>query len=336
MLLRLWVLGVALCVTCGLATPARAQEAPPDDEYLTILQGALAEYDAHNYDEAYALFVRAHGMRPSARTERALGKTAFELRHYIEAIRWLEDALGDTRSPLTDEMRAECESLIVRAHTFVGAFVIRADVEGGHVEVDTQPVEGDPSSEAGVRVDLDLGEHSIAVRAEGYETAMRQIAVRGGEHETLELSLVRTPDRDTVVRVTDDPGAVYRDVGWASVIAGGVFTVMGITAIALWANAVNNLNANLESRLCFADENENVIPGLGSAAPTCRGQESQYRLALPFAYVGLIGGGLLLATGLGLVLGAPTATPAEGDDDASVRIACGPFAEAGIACTGTF
>lgn len=338
MLLRLWVLGVALCAACVMVPPASAQDTAGEDEYLTVLEGALAEYEAHNYDEAYALFLRAHGMRPSARTERALGKAAFELRRYLEAMRWLEQALSDTRSPLTDEMRAECESLIVRARTFVGTFTIRANVEGGHVEVDTQPVEGDPSSEAGVRVMLDLGEHAIAVRSEGYEMAMRQLAVHGGENETLEFALVRTRRSETIVRVQDDPGAVYRDVGWAGVIAGGVFTVMGITATALWANAVNTLNANLATPgVCFADENEDVIEGLGSSPATCLSQQSQYRLALPFVYVGFIGGGVLLATGLGLVLGAPTASStSESDGGPPISVSCGPFAEIGVACTGSF
>ena len=60
----------------------------------------------------------------------------------------------------------------------------------------------------------------------------------------------------------------------------------------------------------FADPiTENVIPGPGTTlvAPICSDQQNRYRLALPFAYVGLLAGGVFLVTGLGLVLGAPSA-----------------------------
>ncbi len=299
-----------------LPCAARAQSDPPRE----LLDAAVAEYDAGNYEEAYALFIRMHEQRPTARTQRALGKTAFELRRYRESVRWLEGALADTRSPLTAEMRGEVEALLLRARSFVGRFEVRASASGARIEVDGAPIEGSV-------VELDLGTHEIVARASGYQPASRRVTVRGGERETIELQLVAmTGGRDEAAPVAEDPGALYRDLGVVGVIAGGVLAAGGVAATIVWADTVGTLNANLDAGACFADVSEDVIP---PSPPVCYDQESRYRLVLQLAIVGYASSAVLLGIGLGLLLGAPTA-----GEHAS--IACGPFAELGLACSGRF
>jgi hypothetical protein len=191
-------------------------------------------------------------------------------------------------------------------------------------------------------VDLDLGEHEISATAEGYERTTRTVSVHGGEDENIALTLTRVERGGTTVVVArPDPGAIYRDLGWAAVVAGGGLAVGGAIVAGIWGSTVGALNANLEAGACYADPiTENIIPNEGNlmTIATCLEQQNRYRLTLPFAYVGLIGGGVLLATGLGLVLGAPSA-PSEGEGDEAapaVTMACGPFAEGGVACAGTF
>lgn len=306
-----------VCLLSLVPLRARAQ-----DDVHALLASAVAEYDAANYQEAYALFLRVHQLQPSARSERALGKASFELRHYRECVEWLEASLADERSPLTDEMRAEVEALLVRARAFIGRFVVQTNVEGAILDVDGAPIEG-------ATVQLDLGEHEIVARADGYEPIHRRVTVQGGEDATLEITLVRAGALSPAAAAAVDPGATYRDFGWASVIAGIVLAVGGAVAIGIWASAVGTLNANLDAGACFADASENVV---APSQATCFDLQNRYRLTLPFAFVGFIGGGLLLATGLGLVLGAPGPAWA----DRAGTVSCDSFADVGAQCTVRF
>jgi hypothetical protein len=340
--LALSILACVALFAVDLARPAasRAQAetvTPVADEYQATVENALREFEAHNYEEAYALFTRAHELRPSARTERALGKACFELRRYIEATRWLEAALEDERSPLTEDMRTETLGILARARSFVGTIVVHTPVAGAEVLVDTVPVEGDPAGDPGVVVRLDLGVHEVVVRAPGYLPETRRVEVHGDDTQTLSLELAE--DTAGIIRVEVDPGAIYRDVGTASLIAGGAFVVIGIVATSIWADTVNTLNANVAAGSCNADvdpvtESLIPIPGRGPVFPTCSDQESRYRLALPFIYVGFIGAGAFLAAGLGLILGAPGPTT-ETAEDVSL-VSCGPFADLGVSCVGSF
>lgn len=312
-----WMLPFALLLALA---PARA--AAQQDDVAQLLAGAVAEYDGGNYAEAYALFLRVHQLQPTARTERALGKTAFELRRYRESIEWLEASLADQRSPLTPEMRTELEALLARARASVGRFTIHTNVRGATIEIDGAPAES-------AAVQFDLGDHEVVARAEGYEPATRRITVHGGENETVELVLVRARAAvqggggATIAR--EDPGAVLRQIGWVSLVSGVALGIGGAVAHGVWADTVSRLNANLESGACAADPTtEDVLPG---SAPQCFDQQSRYRLALPFIFVGYIGGGALIATGLGLILGAPGPSV-----ERAAGLSCDPFADVGVRC----
>jgi hypothetical protein len=297
------------------AAPARAQDAASSaDDVQAWVAEAVREYDAGNYLEAHALFLRVHEARPTARSQRALGKTSFELHRYRESVRWLEASLADERSPLTPEMRAEAEELLARARGFLGRYSIRASVASAAIDVDGQPLEGET-------IDLEVGEHEIVARAEGHHPTTRRVTVRGGEVEVVELALVSSV-------AAADPGGIFREFGWASIATGGALLVAGVIATAIWADAVSTLNLNLERGACFADPaSESVIE---SPPGVCTNLQNRYRLALPFVWVGYLGGAAFLAAGLGLVLGAPSRA------DATTALRCGPFAEAGIACGARF
>ncbi len=320
------ILALALVLTLAIASRSRAQDgrtdAPSasDAQAQAVLVEAVREYDAGNYEEAYALFLRVHELRPTARTQRALGKTAFGLRRYREAARWLAAALDDARTPLTDEMRAEVEGFLLRARSFLGHFTVRVQPESASVDVDGQPLEGSD-------LDLDIGDHEIVARAPGHEPLTRRVTVRGGEHEVVGLELIASTPTSTIVVSAADPGGTYRDLGWAAVVVGGALLAGGVVATVLWSDGVASLNANIDRGLCTADANEQIVAG----PAICYEQQNRYRLALPLVYVGYLAGAAFLGAGIGLVLGAPSASSS---DDAA--LACGPFGDVGISCVGSF
>src|SRR3954468_5859705 len=88
---------VFFTVTATAVAPPRALAQDPAEtpQYRSLLEEAVAEYDARRYEEARALFRRAHDLSPNARTMRGIGMASFELREYVEALRALEGALVD-------------------------------------------------------------------------------------------------------------------------------------------------------------------------------------------------------------------------------------------------
>ena len=116
----LWAWAVVACLlldaplTAAQASPA-GKPAPTRpaqvslDEYGRAVEAAVAAYNRDDYATARRYFARAHELRPSARTWRGLGTTAFELKSYEDAVRELTFALEDTRSALPDHLRAETE-----------------------------------------------------------------------------------------------------------------------------------------------------------------------------------------------------------------------------------
>ncbi|HKU40715.1 MAG TPA: PEGA domain-containing protein [Polyangiales bacterium] len=174
------VLVLALVWTAG----ALAQEGK-DDEYQRAVRDALQEYQSTNFAEAYALFGHAHQLRPGARTWRCLGMTSFELRQYVRARDELREALNDSRQPLTSEQRVEVSGLLERIAHYVATVEVHATPKSAVVTLDGEPLQGQRA--------VNLGEHELAVRAEGYEPAQRKLVLEGGKAQTLAIELTPLP-----------------------------------------------------------------------------------------------------------------------------------------------
>ena len=118
--LGLWALLCASAAQLASAQPTAAKKAAisddgghgdhgDNDEYTRSIRSAVEAYNRDDFASARKFFSRAHELRPSARTWRGMGTTAFELRQFDDAVRELTFALEDQRSPLTPELRSETE-----------------------------------------------------------------------------------------------------------------------------------------------------------------------------------------------------------------------------------
>ncbi len=168
-----------------MALPVRAQGAEPAG-YREAVEQALNEYGLKNYEEASALFARAHALYPNARTFRGLGMAAFELRRYAESVGYLEAALGSQIKPLDDALRAETQSLLARARSFVATLELRATPPEAALTLDGAPLDPDARP-----LLLGLGEHTVEARLAGYKGERQRVRVRGGEVLRMEFHLAR-------------------------------------------------------------------------------------------------------------------------------------------------
>lgn len=214
--------------TAEAATPARASkpDAEPKD-YGPLIDQGLAEYEARDFLEARSLFLKAHALYPNARTLRGLGMAEFELRHYPECIEYLQQSLASTVRPLDDELRGDVQGLLARAEGFVA-----------RVRVDVQPESARPQLlldgvllqlTPGATLTLQVGEHVIEARAEKYRSEKRKLSVKGGEQQSLRITLSRELFPPTAA--TEQPRPLYKSPWlWAGagVVAAGVGVALAL------------------------------------------------------------------------------------------------------------
>lgn len=200
---------------------------PPS--YRTAVDDAVAEYERQHFAEARALFARANAIFPNARALRGLGMVEFELRNYGMSIEYLEAALASKTRPLEGGLRTQAEELLERARGFVGYVAMNVTPGASRVIVDGVGVEVAP----GKALVLQVGDHTLEFQAKGYSTERRTVSLRGGEVQTLQITLqqplLRTAPQDTK-KHDKSQIAIWSLIGGgaAVAIAGGALAGVGM------------------------------------------------------------------------------------------------------------
>jgi len=185
---------ITICVMACLVSPHRsaAQDGgvsgdSASGEYRELIEQALSEFKHKNWPEARVLFRRAHELSPNARTLRGMGVVSYEMRDYVHAVLELSSALSDTRQSLTEAQRKECENLLGRSRTFVGAYALKLEPSNAEVSLDGSPLLRDAEG----RVLVSFGEHTLRAMAPGYQDSTSKLVVQGGEQGELRIVLYR-------------------------------------------------------------------------------------------------------------------------------------------------
>jgi hypothetical protein len=265
---------LAVCLTgaavfaLAVTTPVRAE----DEEYESIIRSALAEYQAGRYEEATALFARAHAMQPSARTHRGLGLAYFEARRYSLAVVHLKASLADQRRPLTPDQRANAQQVLHDASQFVAR--VRVQLEPGAAVLE---VDGHAPDRDGALVLLDAGRHELTASAEGYTTVHRDVDARAAESMTLrialeplaagapsparpELTASPTPAAEPRPAVAPDSGRSWLRPGPLIVLGAGALLLGGAGVTWLLANdAHDDLERACPARACETQRYEDDV-----------------------------------------------------------------------------
>lgn len=169
----------------GVSPTPAAASAEPSAEYYRAVELALAEHERRHFEEARALFQRAHEIFPNARTLRGLGKVEFELRNYGEAVKLLKAALSSEVRPLDATLRAETQNILDVAEEYVGEVRVRVEPDTATVSVDGVTVAAGPSASFSLLV----GDHVLEFRALGRVPERRSVRVRAGEPVSVHVVL---------------------------------------------------------------------------------------------------------------------------------------------------
>ena len=194
------VLGAILAL---LPLSALAQKPSQDEPYEDAIRLALSEFDAGNFAEAREHFRKAHSLDPNARTLRALGLVEFELRNYGEAANFFEQSLKSAIKPLNDKQRADTEKLLERTRGYLGTVHLATTPAQATIVVDGATVELGPS---GTLV-LEVGEHVFEFHADGHLPAKQRVSIKGGQTETLRVTLRHALDPISVAQAAEGEGS---------------------------------------------------------------------------------------------------------------------------------
>lgn len=180
----------------SLSAP-RVTAAQADLNYQQATAQALSAYASADYARARVLFERAHALDPSARTFRALGLTAVNLKHYDEARHDLVAALSDSRQPLGNEQRAQVSDTLRWMDSTLSVLQVVATPPEAQMLIDGVSVSNE--------VTLDPGKHILRVEAAGYAPLERTFACQPAQHRTLELALQRVDLQPRAADMTSSP-----------------------------------------------------------------------------------------------------------------------------------
>lgn len=301
-------------------TQAPADAALPAEYDPTVLE-ALEAFEQRDWRRARALFQRAHGLHPTARTLRTIGMCAFNEGDMVGALQNLEASLDDTRKPLTEDQRRHVRGLIQRADERVGRVRLLLDPAHATVQVDGKS----PAMLPGGELVLEPGRHEIVIWAEGYGSRTQHVRVAARDRATIELRLQRTPAtaaegrrepparRSPIVQLAP-AGDAARDAdgwAWATLSVGAVGAVTGGVTTALALSKKSSLDAACPDRRCGPMDH-----GLVDDYETLR------TIAIVGGAVGLVGiatGTVLLLTGEGEPERAPAIEAMIGPGFAGVR-----------------
>jgi tetratricopeptide (TPR) repeat protein len=210
----------------AFASGAEAQAESP--QYRSAIDLAVREYSVGNWDEALLRFRNAHAIYPNARTLRGMGLAAYELRDYVRAIGWLQEAINSTENALTEAQRAETEKALAGARDYAARLQLSVEPSNAVISVDGGAAVRD---EAGL-VLLNPGEHELFAEAEGYEAQRRALRVDAGDRPTLELKL--RAESGEPVSLAAPPAALSTEGGaggsvlpWVVIGAGVAVTATG-------------------------------------------------------------------------------------------------------------
>ncbi|MEY4508124.1 MAG: hypothetical protein RLZZ450_246 [Pseudomonadota bacterium] len=264
-----WALSWSLCGPSALvAATVHAEEAAAPSAYDSLIDQALSEYEAKNFPEARALFLRAEALHSNARVLRSLGMVEFELRNYRDSATLLQQALTSSVEPLTPALRSETAELLARARGFTVRLVLTVEPSSTRVTVDGTPAEF--LNDDGTLL-LEVGDHNLLFRAPGYVTETRVLKGRGGEEQTLHVAL--TPETQPTTNATTT--ATWADLADQSPPAANVpwFFVVPRFSLVMPGSGTVKIKADCKGAACgkapedsSSDYSRGSMPMLGADA----------------------------------------------------------------------
>jgi hypothetical protein len=318
-----------LLLSLALVAPAYAAE--PDE---LLRKGSALRAEGRDAD-ALKVFEEADAARPTATSKAQIGLAEQALGAWVRAEAHLEQALAQGADPWIVRNRQALEGALDTVRQHLGSLEILGAAEGAEVFVDGIKMGVMPAAKP---FRVEIGKRQLELRREGFNSVSRTVVV--GEGATSRETVTMTPreshrpEGETFgtgglgrggAPVGDPPSAggssVARTVGWVLVGTGGAAAIFGGAGLLVRESATSNYNAN---QAC----------GQTPLPPECQDQVSARDRWTVLSVASFIGAGVLIGTGVVLVVTAHEDKPKPSRGGLSF-VGCsvpGP----GITCGGRF
>jgi hypothetical protein len=317
------LVAAAFAVVLSLVTTTNAWAA--DDKPADLVERGIELRTQNKDDEALALFRRAYGMAPEPRTRAQIGLAEQALGQWVAAEADLEAALSSKGTDAWIAKNAHAiEGALTTIRSHLGSIEARTNAEAGtaNLVIDGVTIGKLPLAKPARAT---LGTHRLEVKAPGYASSARtvEIATAGAVlRENFELAREAAAnggsgrnnnnnnggnnqigDGPTTPPIITTPGATQRTLGWVMLGVG-----LGVGAFA-------GVSFALHDGQVRAYNDDASCPGRSSTTqpPNCADKIDSADRWMTIGIVSAVGGGILAASGLIVLLTAPSA---------SSRVAC--------------
>lgn len=301
----------------ALTTAALPNVARADDEQTRrqVFEQARNAMQAGRWEEARNSYLQLWNDRHTYDVALQLGQAEYNLKRMRDAAEHLAYGLMLLPPREKPETAERSRQILTLARQQVGALDLRVKNKGADVIVDGKAVAEAPLV---TEVFVDPGEHRFEVRLDGHSSEAFTLNIDAGQTKTRTVELrplvaadtrkaVRPPPAEKRALPTPPPPPPEEHASWAPVVAGGIVTLVGLSAgigFELVRNArqneSNRIRSSLGSTSC-ADPGES-LSDCNRLSELASDYDSFGRLELvSFA----IGGAALIGTGMYFLVARP-------------------------------
>jgi len=309
----------------------------------------------------------AYKLSRTPRTAAQLGLVSMALGYWVDAERYLDEALGDPDNPWISANRPALEAARTRVRGLVGDLTITGSPDGAEVVVNGHLVGRLPLPRP---VHLGKGVVEVTLRAPGYSPASNTVTVEGGGKNTLSMALAREAHASTPTSAGSADEASIKDAGaekpnvvvtplvprppedrdgpapshrsalrpfaWGAAIGSLAGLTLGVVETFV---AQDKLNAfNNHSSPSPSDPSMRVVDCTTSQlTPDCKTLRDSYDVAKTVAIVGYVVGGALAVTSVALFVLSPSRQSDDNRRPSTMSFGCAPMlATTGATCAIRF
>lgn len=172
-------------------TGAAAPSADAVKEAENHFRRGVALYKDGDATGALVEFKRTYELAPNFHILFNLGQTYFQLQHYADALRTLQEFLSEGGTQIAPERRASVEADIQQLQARVGQVDVKVNPDGAAIFVDDEPLGTSPLA---LPVVVSVGRRKFSVTKPGLPPQERFLEIASGDHATLSFDLAPSPE----------------------------------------------------------------------------------------------------------------------------------------------
>jgi hypothetical protein len=298
----------AVLLACALAVLSYSPIAPAqtaDADKTTARSLAKTGFDAldaKEYEKAVDLFTRADKLYYAPTILLGLARAQVALHKYVEGLetyqRIINEKLPDNANKHFKNAVKDARKEVVGLDEKIGWVTINVTgPDKPEVTVDGVAV---PAAAVGVKRAVNPGEHVVEAKAQGYLADQQSFTVQAGGHEEIGFELKIDPNAEEPPEPvgSDDeaPGSTQKILAYVSLGVGGAALLIGAITGGIAMGKHGDLEDNCPNEQCPMAQ-ESTLDAFNTTSTV--------------STVGFIAGGLLAATGVVLLLTAPSAQEPE-------------------------